>query len=75
MHVCPENAFIPALQIQKSDCMSDFIPVINQADILVNSSTTQIRIKSSDIPLLSRGALGTKLIKLTDNYVIGISSL
>lgn len=63
------------VKIQKSDCMSDFIPVINQADILVNSSTTQIRIKSSDIPLLSRGALGTKLIKLTDNYVIGISSL
>lgn len=63
------------VKIQKSDCMSDFIPVTNQADILVNSSTTQIRIKSSDIPLLSRGALGTKLIKLTDNYVIGISSL
>ena len=55
--------------------MSDFIPITTQSDILVNSSTTQIRIKYSDVPILSRGALGTKLIKLTDNYVIGISSL
>ena len=63
------------VKIQKSDCMSDFIPITSQSDILVNSSTTQIRIKYSDVPILSRGALGTKLIKLTDNYVIGISTL
>ena len=63
------------VKIQKAESMCDFIPVVSQSDILINSNTTQIRIKYSDIPNLSRGAQGTKLIKLTNNYVIGISSL
>jgi len=63
------------VKIQKSDSMSDFIPVISASDILINSNTTQIRIKSNEIPTLSRGTQGTKLIKLTNNKVIGISSL
>ncbi len=63
------------VKIQKSDCMSDFIPITNNSDILINSSTTQIRVKNSDIPLLSRGAQGTKIIKLTNNTVVGISTL
>ena len=63
------------VKIQKTDNMCDFIPITSQADILINSNTTQIRIKYSDIPILSRGTQGTKLIKLTNNYVIGISAL
>ena len=63
------------IKIQKAESMCDFISVVSQSDILINSNTTQIRIKYSDIPNLSRGAQGTKLIKLTNNYVIGISSL
>jgi len=63
------------VKIQKAETMCDFIPVVSQSDILINSNTTQIRIKYNDIPNLSRGAQGTKLIKLTNNYVIGISSL
>lgn len=63
------------VKIQKSDAMCDFIPLNSTSDILINSSTTQIRLKYSEIPNLSRGAQGTKLIKLTNNYVIGISSL
>ena len=66
------------IKIQKvvqSDEMCDFVPMIVSTDVLINSNTTQIRIKSSDIPILSRGTQGTKLIKLTNNYVIGISSL
>ena len=55
--------------------MCDFLPVTNPNDILINSNTTQIRIKYDDVPNLSRGAQGTKLIKLTNNYVIGISRL
>ena len=55
--------------------MCDFIPVASQSDILINSNTTQIRIKYSDIPNLSRGTQGTKLIKLTNNYVIGVASI
>ena len=63
------------VKIQKADAMSDFIPVVSTSDILINSNTTQIRIKSDEIPILSRGTQGTKLIKLTNNKVIGISSL
>ena len=63
------------IKIQKSNTMCDFIPLNSTSDILINSSTTQIRLKYSEIPILSRGAQGTKLIKLTNNYVIGISSL
>ena len=64
------------VKIQKSENMCDFIPIINSTnDILINSNTTQIRIKYNDVPILSRGAQGVKLIKLTNNYVIGISSL
>ena len=63
------------VKIQKSDSMCDFIPLTTQSDVLINSNTTQIRIKSTEIPTLSRGTQGTKLIKLTNNYVIGISTL
>lgn len=69
------NTNTKGVKIQKSDNLCDFIPITNQDDILVNSNTTQIRIKNTDIPTLSRGALGVKLMKLTDNYIIGISSL
>lgn len=63
------------VKIQKAESMCDFIPVVSQSDILINSNTTQIRIKYSDIPNLSRGTQGTKLIKLTNNYVIGVASI
>lgn len=63
------------VKIQKADNMCDFTPIVSQSDILINSNTTQIRIKYNDVPILSRGTQGTKLIKLTNNYVIGISSL
>ena len=69
------NTNTKGVKIQKSDAMCDFIPIINQSDILINSNTTQIRIKINDIPSLSRGTQGSKLIKLTNNYVIGISSI
>ena len=63
------------VKIQKSDAMCDFLPLHNQTDLLINSNTTQIRVKYFDVPQLQRGTQGTKLIKLTNNYVIGISSL
>ena len=69
------NTNTKGVKIQKSDNLCDFIPIEKQGEILVNSNTTQIRIKSTYIPTLSRGALGVKLMKLTDNYIIGISSL
>ena len=69
------NTNTKGVRIQKSDKMSDFIPLTTQEDILINSTTTQIRIKYNDIPLSLRDTLGVKLIKLTNNYVISISSL
>ena len=63
------------VKIQKSDALCDFMPIGDETDVLINSNTTQIRVKYTDIPIALRGTLGVKLIKLTDNYVIGISSL
>lgn len=62
-------------KIQKADNMCDFLPIQNTGDILINSNTTQIRVRYDDIPVLSRGTQGTKLIKLTNNYVIGVSTI
>lgn len=69
------NTNTKGVKIQRSEEMSDFLPIKDHSDILINSNTTQIRIKYDDIPNLSRGAQGNKLIKLTNNYVIGISLL
>ena len=63
------------VKIQKSDALCDFMPLSDESDLLINSNTTQIRIKYTDIPLALRGTLGVKLIKLTDNYVVGISQI
>lgn len=69
------NTNTKGVKIQKADSVCDFLPIRSQSDILINSNTTQIRIKYNDIPTLTRGAQGTKLIKLDKNYVIGISTL
>ena len=69
------NTNTKGTRIQKADEMADFLPLNNTTDILINSTTTQIRIKYSDIPLALRGAQGVKLIKLTNNKVVGISNL
>lgn len=69
------NTNTKGTKIQRADNMCDFIPLSSTSDILINSTTTQIRITYNDVPKLSRGAQGTKLIKLTTNKVVGISTL
>ena len=69
------NTNTKGTKIQRADNMCDFIPLSSTSDILINSTTTQIRIAYNDVPRLSRGAQGTKLIKLTTNKVVGISTL
>ena len=54
-------------KIQKADNLQDFIAMSNSNDLIVTSSTSQIRLKYTDIPLLSRGAQGVKAIKLGEN--------
>lgn len=69
------NTNTKGTKIQKAEEMCDFLALSSKTDILINSSTTQIRIKYSDIPIASRGTQGVRLIKLTDNKMICISSL
>ena len=53
-------------KIQKAENLCDFVPIIDSTDILINSSTAQIRVKLNEINLLSRGSQGTKTIKMKD---------
>lgn len=69
------NTNTKGVSIQKATNLCDFAAIKSSSDLLINSTTTQIRINTSDIPITSRGAIGVKLIKLTTNYVINISTL
>lgn len=55
------------VKIQRADNLCDFLPLIDFSDILVVSSTTQIRVKAEEIPVLSRGTQGVKTLKLGEN--------
>lgn len=55
------------VRIQNTDCLCSILPLFKDQDVLINSSKAQIRIKLSDIPVLSRGTQGVKSIKLSEN--------
>ena len=51
--------------------MCDFIPIVTQSDILINSNTTQIRIKNSEIPIMDIYSNGSNIAKgYIDKYDI-----
>lgn len=54
-------------KIQKAENLCDFVPIVDSTDILINSTTAQIRVKLNEINLLSRGSQGTKTIKMKDS--------
>lgn len=54
-------------KIQKAENICDFVPIVDSTDILINSTTAQIRVKLNEINLLSRGSQGTKTIKMKDS--------
>ena len=56
--------------LQKTEVLCDFLPLINNSDILIVSSMAQIRIKLLDIPQLGRGTQGVKSLKLAENSKI-----
>lgn len=58
--------------LREGDSMIDFAPIINQKDMIVVSSNSQIKISLEEINLLSKGAQGIKSIKLTLAKVIGL---
>lgn len=64
------------VKLQKVENLCDFLPLYNDNDILLVSSAAQIRLKLSDVPILSRGAQGVKAIKLAENSkVMNLASL
>lgn len=54
-------------KIIEGDLMSDFLVLNNEKDILVVSSSAQLKIAVNEISISSRGAQGSKTIKLKDN--------
>ncbi len=54
-------------KIINSDFMVDFIPIITEKEILVVSSGAQLKVSLDEITNLSRGAQGSKTIKLKNN--------
>lgn len=64
------------VKIQNTNSLCDFLPVGNENDILVVSTSSQIRLKFNDIPSLSRGTQGVKSLKLSNGaQVITLSKL
>ena len=58
------------VKLQKTEVLCDFLPLVNNSDILIVSSMAQIRIKLLDIPQLGRGTQGVKSLKLAENSKI-----
>lgn len=64
------------VKIQNASSLCDFLPVGDESDILVVSTSSQIRLKFKDIPSLTRGTQGVKSLKLTSGaQVIALSKL
>lgn len=56
--------------IQQSDKLCDFLPLVDDKEVLVVSNVSQIRLKIDEIPLLSRATMGVKVMKLKDKEKI-----
>ena len=61
-------------KLNESDWMADFCPVIDGAkDVLIASTSSCIKLTTSDSPIFSKGALGNKSIKMdAKSNVVGI---
>lgn len=59
------------IRLQNAESLSDFLPISSDnQDILVISSTTQLRISLKDIPLMGRMTQGIRAIKLSQNAIV-----
>ena len=64
------------VKLQKNGELADFLPLHTQSDLLINSDSSQIRIKLNSVPLLGRGAIGVKVLKLNENSkILSLESL
>ena len=61
-------------KLNEADWMADFCPITEGSkDVLIASTSSSIKLTTSDIPLFSKGALGNKSIKLDQkSNVVGI---
>lgn len=61
-------------KLTDGDWMADFMPLAAETEILVNATTSCIKMNVNEIPEFGRGAQGNKAIKLTaKNNVVGLS--
>ena len=59
-----------------TDKLTDFLPIVDEKEALVTASAAQIRINLSEVSLLSKGATGSKTMKLSDDtQVIALSKI
>jgi len=57
-----------------NDELVSFLPISTETEAIIVANKTQIKIKLSDVNLLSKGAQGTKTIKITDAaQVVGMT--
>ena len=54
------------------DRLISFNPITNEHEVIVVASNAQIKINLNEINLLSKGAQGTKSIKLSNSKVVGL---
>lgn len=61
-------------KIDKDEWIADFYPLTTETEILVASNNSCIKFAVSEIPALSKGAAGSRSIKLSPNsHIVGIS--
>lgn len=60
----------------EDDSLTDFLSIVTEKDALVTATATQIRINLDEVPLLSKGAIGNKSMKLSDDaQIIALSKI
>ena len=57
------------------DRLVSFAPLRNEREVIIVSSNAQIKFNLNEVNLLSKGAQGTKSIKLTNAKVIGLLTI
>ena len=59
-------------KLNDDDSLVGFSAIVNEAETVIVSSNAQIKINLNEVNLLSKGAQGTKSIKLSNAKVIGL---
>ena len=58
----------------ESDYLIDFLPILSENNLIITSTSAQIKVDIKDISLLGKGAQGTKSLKMKDkDKIIGLS--